>query len=39
VFENRVLERIFVLKSWEIIGGCKKCIMRSFMFCIFMRYF
>jgi hypothetical protein len=31
VFENRVLRRIFVLKRYEIVGGWKNCIMRSFI--------
>jgi hypothetical protein len=30
-FENRVLRRISVLKSDEIIGGCENCILRSFI--------
>jgi hypothetical protein len=35
VFENRVLKRIFGLKREEGAGGCRNCIMRSFIACTF----
>jgi hypothetical protein len=35
VLENRVLRRIFGPKRDEVIGGCRNCVMRSFITCTF----
>jgi hypothetical protein len=39
VFENRVPRRIFGPKRDEVTGGCRNCVMRSFMICTLRQVF